>query len=45
MRRHPVIKKGLSELIDGPDVVVGQAQTREAAAVRELLVRRPPLDS
>src|SRR6185503_9336923 len=41
MRRHPVIKKGLSELIDGPDVVVGQAQTREAAAVRELLVRRP----
>ena len=41
MRRHPVIQKGLSELVDGADVVIGQAQTREAAAVRQLLVRGP----
>src|SRR6185312_17476836 len=41
MRRHPVVEKVLLELIDGADVVMGQAQTREAAAVRQLLVRGP----
>ena len=41
MRRHPVFEKSLSELVDGADVVIRQAQTREAAAIRQLLVRRP----
>ena len=41
MRCHPVIQKGLSELVDGADVVIGQAKTCEAASVRQLLMRRP----
>src|SRR5262245_6393284 len=41
MRRHPIIEKGFFELVHGADVVIGQAQPREAAAIRQLLMRGP----